>query len=270
MKFSWLGSPKVAWGGVLVFYGILLFSFGFVFVLFPVNSIIGVFLVLLLISAVYFTRTSVKFLQEAKYCHTEQEIACNHVEFLNDFLKSAASCVLIVITIFQSVIARGFNRSVMSHVFSYFVFIMMVTIPVVCVLEVMCCKIIRKHVLLDYINHVVFLGIAWLFLLIYVVQHYQDHVMTVSTVIKVFIGVAAFLLVYGILGVFHFHWKRSNHFRKGRSRSWFYMISGTIGVVLGSLSLTVEELGFQPVTLFFVLLFLLLSAIDNRVISLQR
>lgn len=267
MNFPWIGSPKVAWGGVLAFYGIVLFSFGLVFVSFPVNFIIGVFLVLLVVSAVYFTCKSVKFLQEAKYCHTEQEIAFNRVEFLNDFLKSAASCVLIVITIFQSIIARGFNRGVMSNIFSYFVFIMMVAIPVVGVLELMCCKIIRKRSLIDYASHIIFLGIAWFFLMIYVVQYYQTNFMTVSMVIRFFIGFAVLMIVYGFFGVFRFLWRQPDNLRKGHFHYWLYIFAGVLGVALGCLSLTTQELSFKPVTLLFVLMYLLLSAVDDSVIS---
>lgn len=270
MNFQWIGSQKVALGGVIAFYGIILFSMGFVFVYFPVNSIIGFFLLLLVVSAVYFTRTSVTLSKESNYCHTEKEIAFNKVEFLNDFLKCASSWVLIVITIFQSIIARGFNRGVMSNVFSYFVFIMMVTIPVVCILEVMCCKIIRRISFVNYINHVAFLVIAWLFNMIYVVQYYQTGFMTVSAVIKIFIGLAVILAIYGIFGILRFLWKRPESVTKRKFHFWFYVVSGVIGMALGCISLTEEELGFKPITLLFVLLYLLLSVMEDRVLSLQK
>lgn len=263
-----IGFRGIVVGGVLAFYGIILFLVAFLFLSFPMAFTVGTFFVLLLASALYFTYGSLSEAENLPYCHTEIEVAFHKMGLLNDIVKCASSWILIIIAIVMAVAAKGVSKDLVDGIVSVFVFFMLLVLPVVCMFQILCYKHIQRANFYSYMNHIIFLLIAWFFVLLHVVDYSYAGVLPVSAVIGIFLLFAIGTIGYGIFGIFHFLWKKSAGVRRGHLHFWFYVAAGGLESLLGSLILLQETLSFGYVVLLFILVYMLLSVIDDKVASL--
>lgn len=263
-----MGSKWIVASGLLAFYAIVLFALALIFYYFPLHFVVGTFVLLVSISAAYFTYKSIIGAKGMQYCHTELEVVFHKVEFMNDVIRSVVSLVLLALACFQVAMHGGFNQGTMDAVIAVFQIVMLVVLPVTCLFRFVCYRTVKKRPFRSYRGSFIISGITWALILAYVHNLYVPGLVHAGDIERIFIVLAAGVLVYGMAGLVFYLLKHSIGVRKGHTQYVFYILIGVLGLVFGLLMVTADALSFECAAFFYVLLGILLSFLDSKVMLL--